>query len=76
MAAAEDMRVGKFSGAVGILRTSRRNSREYLRTPGIESRGGFVPGDQRDCHANYLVTLAVIASARYIATEIRRSEKS
>ncbi len=78
MAAAEDMRVGKFSGAVGIF--------AHL-TPELEEkicdRLGLKPAAvssqviQRDRHAAYLATLAVIASTLdKIATEIRHLQRT
>ncbi len=78
MAAAEDMRVGKFSGAVGIF--------AHL-TPELEekicARLGLKAADvssqviQRDRHANYLATLAVIASTLdKIATELRHLQRT
>jgi adenylosuccinate lyase len=78
MAAAEDMRVGKFSGAVGIF--------AHL-TPELEekicARLGLKPAAvssqviQRDRHAHYLGTLAVIASTLdKIATEIRHLQRT
>jgi adenylosuccinate lyase len=77
-AAAEDMRVGKFSGAVGIF--------AHL-TPELEekicARLGLKPAPvssqviQRDRHAAYLATLAVIASTLdKIATEIRHLQRT
>jgi adenylosuccinate lyase len=77
-AAAEDMRVGKFSGAVGIF--------AHL-TPELEekicARLGLKPAAvssqviQRDRHAAYLSTLAVIASTLdKIATEIRHLQRT
>ena len=78
MAAAEDMRVGKFSGAVGIF--------AHL-TPGLEEKicarlglkAAAVSSQviQRDRHAHYLGTLAVIASTLdKIATEIRHLQRT
>jgi len=77
-AAAEDMRVGKFSGAVGIF--------AHL-TPELEekicARLGLKPAAvssqviQRDRHAAYLSTLAVIASTLdKIATEVRHLQRT
>ena len=77
-AAAEEMRVGKLSGAVGIF--------AHL-TPEIEekicARLGLKAADvssqviQRDRHANYLATLAVIASTLdMMATEIRHLQRT
>ena len=76
--AAEDMRVGKLSGAVGTL--------AHL-TPELEekicARLGLAPAAissqviQRDRHAAYLATLAVIASSLdKIATEIRHLQRT
>ncbi|HUB02445.1 MAG TPA: adenylosuccinate lyase [Terriglobales bacterium] len=77
-AAAEDLRVGKFSGAVGTF--------AHL-TPELEekmcARLGLKPAAissqviQRDRHAHYLATLAVIASTLdKIATEIRHLQRT
>ncbi len=77
-AAAEDMRVGKFSGAVGVF--------AHL-TPELEekicSRLGLKPAAvssqviQRDRHAAYLATLAVICSTLdKIATELRHLQRT
>jgi adenylosuccinate lyase len=76
--AAEDMRVGKFSGAVGTF--------AHL-TPELEekicARLGLKPAAvssqviQRDRHAFYLATLAVIAcTLDKIATEIRHLQRT
>jgi adenylosuccinate lyase len=76
--AAEDMRVGKLSGAVGTL--------AHL-TPELEekicARLGLAPAAissqviQRDRHAAYLATLAVVASTLdKIATEIRHLQRT
>jgi adenylosuccinate lyase len=76
--AAEEMRVGKFSGAVGTF--------AHL-TPALEesmcARLGLKAAEissqviQRDRHANYLATLAVIASTLdKIATEIRHLQRT
>jgi len=76
--AAEDMRVGKFSGAVGTF--------AHLE-PELEAqicfRLGLEPAPissqviQRDRHAAYLCTLAVIASSLdKIATEIRHLQRT
>jgi adenylosuccinate lyase len=76
--AMEDMRVGKFSGAVGTF--------AHL-TPELEekmcARLGLNPAAissqviQRDRHANYLATLAVIAcTLDKIATEIRHLQRT
>lgn len=76
--AAEGMRVGKFSGAVGTF--------AHL-TPELEekicARLGLKAADissqviQRDRHAHYLATLAVIASTLdKIATEVRHLQRT
>ncbi|PYV61704.1 MAG: adenylosuccinate lyase [Acidobacteria bacterium] len=76
--AMEDMRVGKFSGAVGTF--------AHL-TPELEekmcARLGLKPAAissqviQRDRHANYLATLAVIAcTLDKFATEIRHLQRT
>jgi adenylosuccinate lyase len=77
-ASAEDLRVGKFSGAVGTF--------AHL-TPELEekicARLGLKPAAissqviQRDRHAQYLATLATIASTLdKIATEIRHLQRT
>jgi adenylosuccinate lyase len=77
-AAAEDLRVGKFSGAVGTF--------AHL-TPELEeqicARLGLKPAAissqviQRDRHAFYLATLATVASTLdKIATEIRHLQRT
>ncbi|MBV9179961.1 MAG: adenylosuccinate lyase [Acidobacteria bacterium] len=76
--ATEEMRVGKFSGAVGTF--------AHL-TPALEekicARLGLVPAAissqviQRDRHAHYLATLAVVAcTLDKIATEIRHLQRT
>ena len=76
--AAEDMRVGKFSGAVGTFAHLSPELEEK-----ICSRLGLKPAAvssqviQRDRHAAYLATLAVIASTLdKIATEIRHLQRT
>ncbi|HYG99942.1 MAG TPA: adenylosuccinate lyase [Terriglobales bacterium] len=76
--AAEDMRVGKFSGAVGTFAHLEPELEER-----ICERLGLKPAAissqviQRDRHAAYLCTLAVIASALdKIATEIRHLQRT
>src|SRR2546422_5145947 len=76
--AAEDMRVGKFSGAVGTFAHVSPELEEK-----ICSRLGLKPAAvssqviQRDRHAAYLATLAVIASTlEKIATEIRHLQRT
>ena len=76
--AAEDMRVGKFSGAVGTLAHLSPELEEK-----ICARLGLKPAAissqvvQRDRHASYLATLAVIAcTLDKIATEIRHLQRT
>src|SRR5271156_1451794 len=76
--AAEDMRVGKFSGAVGTLAHLGPELEEK-----ICARLGLKPAAvssqviQRDRHAAYLATLAVIASTLdKIATEVRHLQRT
>ena len=76
--AAEDMRVGKFSGAVGTFAhltpelEEKICARLGLRAAAISSQV-----IQRDRHAHYLATLAVIASTLdKIATEIRHLQRT
>jgi adenylosuccinate lyase len=76
--AAEDMRVGKLSGAVGTLAhltpelEEKICARLGLNTAAISSQ--II---QRDRHAAYLATLAVIASSLdKIATEIRHLQRT
>jgi len=77
-AAAEGMRVGKFSGAVGTFAHLSPELEEK-----ICARLGLKAADissqiiQRDRHAHYLATLAVIASTLdKIATEIRHLQRT
>jgi adenylosuccinate lyase len=76
--AAEDMRVGKISGAVGTLahltpeQEEKICARLGLKTAAISSQV-----IQRDRHAFYVATLAVIASTLdKIATEIRHLQRT
>ncbi len=77
-AAAEQMRVGKFSGAVGAF--GHLSPRHEER---ICERLGLVPAPiatqviQRDRHAYYLATLAVLtATLDKIATEVRHLQRT
>jgi adenylosuccinate lyase len=77
-AAAEGMRVGKFSGAVGTFAHLSPELEEK-----ICARLGLKAADissqiiQRDRHAHYVATLAVIASTLdKIATEIRHLQRT
>ena len=76
--AAEEMRVGKLSGAVGTFAHLDPEHEEK-----ICARLGLAPAPissqvlQRDRHANYVATLAVIASTLdMIATEIRHLQRT
>ena len=78
MAAAEDMRVGKFSGAVGIFAHLTPELEENICARlGLKAAAVSSQVIQRDRHANYLATLAVIASTLdKIATEIRHLQRT
>ncbi len=76
--AAEDMRVGKFSGAVGTLAHLSPELEEQI-CARLELRAAAVSSQviQRDRHAAYLATLAVIAcTLDKIATEIRHLQRT
>ena len=77
-AAAEDMRVGKFSGAVGTFGHLKPEHEER-----ICARLGLKPAPvatqviQRDCHAAYISTLAIAASTLdKIAIELRHLQRT
>lgn len=78
MAAAEDMRVGKFSGAVGIFAHLTPELEEKICARlGLNAAAVSSQVIQRDRHANYLATLAVIASTLdKIATELRHLQRT
>jgi adenylosuccinate lyase len=78
MVAAEDMRVGKFSGAVGIFAHLTPELEEKICARlGLKAAAVSSQVIQRDRHANYLATLAVIASTLdKIATEIRHLQRT
>ena len=78
MAAAEDMRVGKFSGAVGIFAHLTPELEEKICARlGLKAAAVSSQVIQRDRHANYLATLAVIASSLdKIATELRHLQRT
>jgi adenylosuccinate lyase len=78
MSAAEDMRVGKFSGAVGIFAHLTPELEEKICARlGLKAAAVSSQVIQRDRHANYLATLAVIASSLdKIATEIRHLQRT
>jgi adenylosuccinate lyase len=77
-AAAEDMRVGKFSGAVGIFAHLTPEIEEKICARlGLKAAAISSQVIQRDRHATYLATLAVIASTLdKIATEIRHLQRT
>jgi adenylosuccinate lyase len=78
MAAAEDMRVGKFSGAVGIFAHLTPELEEKI-CARLGLKAAWVSSQviQRDRHAHYLGTLAVISSTLdKIATEIRHLQRT
>jgi adenylosuccinate lyase len=76
--AAEDMRVGKFSGAVGVFAHLTPEIEEKICTRlGLKAAAVSSQVIQRDRHAQYLGTLAVIASTLdKIATEIRHLQRT
>ena len=77
-AAAEDMRVGKFSGAVGTFaHLSPELEEKMCARLGLKAAAISSQVIQRDRHANYLSTLAVIAcTLDKIATEIRHLQRT
>lgn len=76
--AAEDMRVGKFSGAVGTLaHLSPELEEKICACLGLKAAAVSSQVIQRDRHAHYLATLAVIAcTLDKIATEIRHLQRT
>jgi adenylosuccinate lyase len=76
--AAEDMRVGKFSGAVGTLAHLNPDLEEKICARlGLQAAAISSQVIQRDRHAHYLATLAVIAcTLDKIATEIRHLQRT
>lgn len=76
--AAEDMRVGKISGAVGTLaHMSPENEEKICARLGLKTAAISSQVIQRDRHAFYLATLAVIASTLdKIAVEIRHLQRT
>jgi adenylosuccinate lyase len=75
---AEEMRVGKFSGAVGTFaHLSPELEKKMCARLGIRAAAISSQVIQRDRHANYLATLAVIAcTLDKIATEIRHLQRT
>jgi len=76
--AAEDMHVGKFSGAVGTFaHLSPELEEKICARLGLKAAAVSSQVIQRDRHAAYLATLAVIASTLdKIATEIRQLQRT
>ncbi len=76
--AAEDMRVGKFSGAVGTFAHLSPDLEEKIcGRLGLKAAAISSQVIQRDRHAYYLATLAVIAcTLDKIATEIRHLQRT
>jgi len=76
--AAEDMRVGKFSGAVGTFaHLSPELEEKICARLGLKAAAVSSQVIQRDRHAYYLATLAVIAcTLDKIATEIRHLQRT
>jgi adenylosuccinate lyase len=77
-AAMEDMRVGKLSGAVGTLaHLSPEHEEKICARLGLKAAPVTSQVIQRDRHAHYLATLAVIAcTLDNIATEIRHLQRT
>jgi len=77
-AAAEDLRVGKFSGAVGTFAHLTPELEEKICARlGLKAAVVSSQVIQRDRHAQYLATLATIASTLdKIATEIRHLQRT
>ena len=76
--ASEDMRVGKFSGAVGTLaHLSPELEEKICARLGLKAAEVSSQVIQRDRHANYMATLAVVAcTLDKIATEIRHLQRT
>jgi len=76
--AAENMRVGKFSGAVGTFAHLSPDLEEKMCARlGLQAAAISSQVIQRDRHADYLATLAVIAcTLDKVATEIRHLQRT
>ncbi|HEX6907325.1 MAG TPA: adenylosuccinate lyase [Terriglobales bacterium] len=76
--AAEEMRVGKFSGAVGnFAHLSPELEEKICARLGLRAAPITSQVIQRDLHANYVATLAVVAcTLDKIATEIRHLQRT
>ena len=77
-AAAEDLRVGKFSGAVGTFaHLSPELEEKMCARLGLKAAAVSSQVIQRDRHAHYMATLAVIAcTLDKMATEIRHLQRT
>jgi len=77
-AAAEDMRIGKFSGAVGTFaHLSPELEEKMCARLGLKAAAISSQVIQRDRHAHYLATLGVIAcTLDKICTEIRHLQRT
>jgi adenylosuccinate lyase len=77
-AAAEDMRVGKLSGAVGTFGHLKPEHEERICARlGLEPAAVATQVIQRDRHAHYISTLAIVTSTLdKIATEIRHLQRT
>ena len=77
-AAAEQMRVGKLSGAVGTFGHLRPDQEERICAKlGLEPAPVATQVIQRDRHAHYIATLAVLtATLDKIATEVRHLQRT
>jgi adenylosuccinate lyase len=77
-AAMEDMRVGKFSGAVGTFAHLTPELEEQMcERLGLKAAAVSSQVIQRDRHANYMAVLAVIAcTLDKIATELRHLQRT
>ena len=76
--AAEEMRVGKFSGAVGnFAHLSPELEEKICARLGLKAAPITSQVIQRDLHANYVSTLAVVAcTLDKVATEIRHLQRT
>ena len=76
--AAEDLRVGKLSGAVGTFGHLKPEHEEaILKTLGLRAASVSTQVLQRDRHAAYICTLAVLGSSLdKMATEIRHLQRT
>jgi adenylosuccinate lyase len=77
-AAAGDLRVGKLSGAVGVFAHITPEAEERIcRRLGLKAAAAATQVIQRDSHAMYVCTLAVIcATLEKIAMEVRHLQRT